>query len=67
MTVDDFEFLLEKVTPLIAKKNTVMRDAIPAAERLALTLRYLATGKLSFTVNKYQNSFAYLKRCLYAY
>ena len=40
-----FAELLAKVQPLIEKKNTVMRDAIPAGARLAVTLRYLATGK----------------------
>ena len=39
-----FKQLLQKVTPLIQKKNTRMRMAIPPAVRLALTLRYLATG-----------------------
>jgi hypothetical protein len=50
MTTDDFLYLVEKVSPLIEKKNTVMRNAIPADERLALTLRYLATGKVYFSV-----------------
>lgn len=40
-----FEILLKKVTPLIEKQDTVMRLAISASERLALTLRYLAAGR----------------------
>lgn len=40
----DFDHLLALVTPLIMKQNTKMRKVIPPAERLALTLRYLATG-----------------------
>ena len=32
--------------PNNCKKNTVMRNAIPAKERVAVTLRFLATGKL---------------------
>ncbi len=44
MSTDDFQFLVEKVSPLIEKETTVMREAIPAAERLAVTLRFLATG-----------------------
>ncbi|XP_053390824.1 uncharacterized protein LOC128553673 [Mercenaria mercenaria] len=44
MDKDTFTELLELVTPLIKKKDTFMRNSISAAERLALTLRYLATG-----------------------
>lgn len=44
LSAEDFEYLLEKVTPLIQKKDTVMRKAITPKERLLVTLRYLATG-----------------------
>lgn len=44
MSANDFDFLLDLVRPLIEKKNTRMRQSIPAGERLALALRYLATG-----------------------
>jgi len=44
MDTDTFYDLLHRVEPLITKQNTTMRDAISAGERLALTLRYLATG-----------------------
>lgn len=44
MTHDDFNYLLELVEPLIEKSNTKFRESIPAGERLALTLQYLATG-----------------------
>lgn len=40
-----FEDLLKKVTPFIQKQNTILRDSIPPAERLSLTLRHLATGE----------------------
>lgn len=40
----NFNELLNLVAPIIAKEDTVMRKSIPAAERLALTLRFLATG-----------------------
>lgn len=40
----DFEFLLSSIEPIVAKKDTTFRKAIPAQERLALTLRFLATG-----------------------
>ena len=44
MTPERFEHLLSLVGPLITKVNTKMRQAISAAERLTLTLRYLASG-----------------------
>ena len=42
----DFQELLAKVTSHIQRQNTWMREAIhvSAAERLSITLRYLATG-----------------------
>ena len=45
MNDDSFDILLEKVSPLIGRQDTRMRRAISPAERLAVTLRYLATGK----------------------
>ncbi len=44
MSNEDFGYLLTQVEPLIAKKNTKWRNAIPPNERLAITLRFLATG-----------------------
>lgn len=44
-TKENFYFLLGLVKPLIAKEDTVFRVSISAALRLALTLRYLATGE----------------------
>jgi hypothetical protein len=38
-----FKMLLQKVRPLIKRKDTKLREAISAAERLAVTLRFLAT------------------------
>ena len=37
--------LFEMVAPLIQKEDTMMRKAISAHERLAATLRFLATGR----------------------
>lgn len=37
--------LLQRVQPLIKKENTIMRDSIPASNRLSSTLRFLATGQ----------------------
>lgn len=45
MDPEAFDELLELVTPLIKRRDTWLRDAIPAAERLSLTLRFLATGE----------------------
>lgn len=44
MNRSDFELLLGMVGPKISKENTNLREAIPASERLAVTLRFLATG-----------------------
>lgn len=44
MSPDRFEHLLSLVGPSIQKRDTNFRNSIPAAERLALTLRYLASG-----------------------
>lgn len=44
MDTATFEDLLQRVAPLITKRDTPFRRAIVAGERLAITLRYLATG-----------------------
>ncbi|GFU95745.1 DDE Tnp4 domain-containing protein [Trichonephila clavipes] len=44
MDVSTFEELVALVSPRIERKNTSMKKAIPAAERIALTLRYLTTA-----------------------
>lgn len=44
MSPESFECLLALVAPLITKQSTKLREAIPAEERLTLTLRYLASG-----------------------
>lgn len=44
MSCEDFEILLQKVSPLISKSDTNWRIAVPPKVRLALTLRFLATG-----------------------
>ena len=44
MTPERFGHLLSLVGLRITKTNTRMREAISAAERLTLTLRYLAIG-----------------------
>ena len=44
MSPERFDHLLSLVSPYITKKNTNFRKAISAAERLAVTLRFLASG-----------------------
>ena len=59
MSASTFENLLSKVAPLITRRDTVMRQAIPAGERLALTLRFIATGKYHIHVH-HQSMTCYL-------
>lgn len=57
MSATDFEYLLNKLGPIIMKQNTNMRKAIPVQERLAVTLRFLASGD-SFTSLSYLFKFS---------
>ncbi|KAJ8873958.1 hypothetical protein PR048_024798 [Dryococelus australis] len=44
MTSSDFDYLINKIGHKIGRKDTSFRDAIPVKERLAVTLRFLASG-----------------------
>nr|CAI5867145.1 unnamed protein product [Callosobruchus analis] len=44
MSATDFDHLLELISTKLRKKDTRMRKPITPGERLAVTLRYLATG-----------------------
>lgn len=46
-----FQQLLEMVEPVIKKTDTVMRRAVPPEKRLAITLKYLATGGVPFLLS----------------
>lgn len=46
MSKENFVKLLRIVSPLIKKEDTKLRKAISPAQRLSVTLRYLATGNL---------------------
>lgn len=52
MSMEDFESLESLVGPQIVKMDTFMREAITVRERLAITLRFLATGD-SYTSLQY--------------
>ena len=56
MRMDEPTFydLLRKVGPLITKQDTNMRQSIPAAQRLAVTLRHMATGNQKIMLQKYE-------------
>ena len=45
MDEDHFNHLVSLVSPLTKKEDTCMREAISPPERVALTLRFLATGE----------------------
>lgn len=45
-----FFTLVERLTPAIEKKNTWYREAVSPAERLAVTLRYYATGTTYYSL-----------------
>ncbi|KAM4038469.1 LOW QUALITY PROTEIN: putative nuclease HARBI1 [Anomaloglossus baeobatrachus] len=45
MSEESFNLLHQRVAPYITRKNTVMRAAVPSADRLSVTLRFLATGR----------------------
>lgn len=44
MTTSDFEDLILLIGKKVAKQNTNFRDSVSAKDRLAVTLRFLATG-----------------------
>jgi hypothetical protein len=56
MSEDNVMSLLEKVRPLIEKEDTVLRTAITAEERLAITMHFLVTGR-SFYIYIFCNNF----------
>ena len=45
LNVAEFHHVLDKIAPVISKKDTVMRQAISAGARLEACLRFLATGE----------------------
>ena len=45
MSPESFNILLRHVEPHISKKNTRFCESVPASTRLAVTLRYFASGQ----------------------
>ena len=45
MNKEKFFELVRSLQPTISKQDTVLRESIKADERVAVTLRYLATGE----------------------
>ena len=39
-----FDYILERITPIIQKEETHLRETIPAGARLEATLLFLITG-----------------------
>ena len=50
MNPELFRELEAKLEPLIGRQNTTFRKSISTGERLAITLRYLATGKTTLLI-----------------
>ncbi|KOB77821.1 Uncharacterized protein OBRU01_03436 [Operophtera brumata] len=44
MTVENFNTLLENITSMIQREDTVLREAIPARTKLQVALCYIVTG-----------------------
>ena len=45
MSPESFDVLLRHVEPHISKGNTRFRESVPDSTRLAVTLKYLASGE----------------------
>ena len=61
LDIDQFKEVLQKIGPVIQRQDTVMRCSISPGERLAATLRFLATGKLNKIIGKPLRDNCYIK------
>ncbi len=66
MSCSDFEHLLQLIGPKITKCDTNIRPAISAQDRLALTLRFLATGNF-YTDLQYTFQFSQIQCSYYVH
>jgi len=64
MDAESFTILLHEVSPLICRQNTRMRECISAAERLSITLRYLATGNVQLCAVAHYEFFVACTYCV---
>jgi len=64
MSAADFEYLLNKISPQIAKIDTNMRNCIPVKERFAVALRFLATGDSYTSLSFFKFSVQTVSKCI---
>lgn len=50
MSAEDLEHILRLIGPSISKQETQMRSPIAAKEKLAVTLRFLASGETAYSL-----------------
>jgi len=53
MNKDCFELLLQMISQSIVKQDTRMRQSVSPKERLQVTLRYLATGRVAYRLHDF--------------
>jgi hypothetical protein len=51
LSASNFDWLLENIRPMIEKQDTALRKSITADKRLAITLKFLATGESFFSLS----------------
>lgn len=61
MSPTDFDIFINLVAPKIKKQNTHLRTAISVQDRLAVTIRFLATGD---SYSSLQYLFRISKQCI---
>lgn len=59
MTSRDFEYLLNKIGPIISRNDTNMRKCIPVQERFAIALRFFASGDSYTSICYISSKFLY--------
>ena len=67
MTPETFDSLLRLIGPSLLRQDTKMKEAISPSERLAVTLRYLATGMYFFLIGKLVERSTIVRGCAIVY